>query len=587
MPRCVVIDPSFDWEGDRPLETPWHETVIYELHVKGFTQLHPGVREDLRGTYAGLASDAAIEYLTSLGVTAVELLPVHQIIDERFIDERGLTNYWGYSSIGYLAPHHAYAATGVQGEQIKEFKGMVKALHRAGIEVILDVVYNHTAEGNHLGPMLAFKGIDNAVLLPPDAGRPEPLHGLHGDGQQPQPGASERAAADHGLAALLGHRVPRRRLPLRSRLGARARALRRRPPLGVLRRDPPGPGALAGQADRRAVGSRPGRLPGRQLPGALDGVERPLPRHDARRLARARRAWPRSPRASRARATSTRPMAATRRPRSTSSRPTTASRSPTSSPTTSKHNEANLEGNRDGTDDNRSWNCGVEGPTDDPEISALRERQQRNFLATLLLSQGVPMLLAGDEIGRTQDGNNNAWCQDNEISWVDWELDEPAQQLREFTRRLLELRRKHPIFHRTQFLERRGSPSGLPDAWWFRPDGPRMTAADWQNPGAHALGVFLNGRGIGERRARRASRSSTPRSCCCSTPTTRTSRSRCRRGASARAGRSSSRPRTRARPRRCSRPAARPTSELARCCCCASRKRLRRADHRAVMYRRA
>ena len=219
--------------------------------------------------------------------------------------ERGLTNYWGYSSIGFLAPHAGYAATGVAGEQIKEFKGMVKALHRAGIEVILDVVYNHTAEGNHLGPMLSFKGIDNASLLPPDARRPAPLHGLHGHRQQPQPGAPERAAADHGLAALLGHRVPRRRLPLRPRLGARARALRRRPALGVLRRDPPGPGALAGQADRRALGPRPGRLPGRQLPGALDGVERPLPRHDARRLARPGATSRRSPRASPARATST------------------------------------------------------------------------------------------------------------------------------------------------------------------------------------------------------------------------------------------------------------------------------------------
>ena len=294
---------------------------------------------------------------------------------------------------------------------------MVKALHRAGIEVILDVVYNHTAEGNHLGPMLVVQGHRQRLVLPPDAGRPEPLHGLHRHRQQPQPGAPERAAADHGLAALLGHRVPRRRLPLRPRLGAGARALRRRPAVGVLRRHPPGSGALAGEADRRAVGSRPGRLPGRQLPRAVDGVERPLPRHDARLLARRRRASPRSPRASPARATSTRPTAATRRPRSTSSPRTTASRSPTSSPTTQKHNEANGEDNRDGTDDNRSWNCGVEGPTEDPEVLALRELQQRNFLATLLLSQGVPMLLGRRRDGRTQRGNNNAWCQDNEISW--------------------------------------------------------------------------------------------------------------------------------------------------------------------------
>ena len=250
---------------------------------------------------------------------------------------------------------------------------MVKALHRAGIEVILDVVYNHTAEGNHLGPMLSLQGRRQRRLLPAGARRPAPLHGLHGHRQHAQPGPPERAAADHGLAALLGHRVPRRRLPLRPRLGAGARALRRRPPVGVLRHHPPGPGPLPGQADRRAVGRRPGRLPGRQLPGAVVGVERHLPRHDARLLARRRRSVGEfAERASPAPATSTSPTAATRSRRSTSSPPTTASRCATSSPTTSKHNEANQEDNRDGTDDNRSWNCGVEGETDDPEINALR-----------------------------------------------------------------------------------------------------------------------------------------------------------------------------------------------------------------------
>ena len=295
---------------------------------------HPGVREDLRGTYAGLASDEAIAYLLDLGVTAVELLPVHHIADESFLAERGLRNYWGYSTIGYLAPHSEYAATGRRGEQVREFKGMVKALHRAGIEVILDVVYNHTAEGNHLGPMLSFKGVDNRVLLPADARRPTLLHGLHRHRQLAEPGAPERAAADHGLAALLGDRVPRRRLPLRPGLGAGARALRRRPAVGVLRRDPSGPGALPGQADRRALGRRARRLPGRQLPGAVVGVERHLPRHDARLLAR--RSAPRasSPRACRDRRTCTRPTAASRSRRSTSSPPTTGSRSPTSSPTT-------------------------------------------------------------------------------------------------------------------------------------------------------------------------------------------------------------------------------------------------------------
>ncbi len=251
--------------------------------------LHPDVREDLRGTYAGLASEPAIEYLHHLGVTAVELLPVHHISDESFLAEKGLTNYWGYSTIGYLSPHSEYAATGRRGEQVREFKGMVKALHRAGIEVILDVVYNHTAEGNHLGPMLSFKGVDNLAYYRRHARRPPALHGLHGHRQLAQPGPSECPAPDHGLAPLLGDRVPRRRLPLRPRLRARARVLRRRPPVGVLRRHPSGPGAVPGQADRRAVGRRPRRLPGRQLPGLVVGVERRLPRHDARLLARVRR----------------------------------------------------------------------------------------------------------------------------------------------------------------------------------------------------------------------------------------------------------------------------------------------------------
>ena len=294
----------------------------------------PGVREDLRGTYAGLASDAAVTYLRDLGVTAVELLPVHHIADEHSLVERGLANYWGYSTIGYLAPHAGYAATGARGEQVREFKGMVKALHRAGIEVILDVVYNHTAEGNHLGPTLSFKGVDNAAYYRLVPGRPAPLHGLHRDGQLAQPREPVGAAADHGLAALLRDRVPRRRLPLRPRLGARPRALRRRQALRVLRRHPPGPGAVAGEADRRAVGRRPGRLPGRELPDPLVGVERDVPRHDARLLARPHRR--RRVRAQVHRLE--RPLPGRRAPpvrrRSTSSPATTASRSATSSRTT-------------------------------------------------------------------------------------------------------------------------------------------------------------------------------------------------------------------------------------------------------------
>ena len=365
--------------------------------------------------------------------------------------ERGLTNYWGYSTIGYLAPHSGYAATGIRGQQVREFKGMVKALHRAGIEVILDVVYNHTAEGNHLGPMLSFKGVDNMSyyrLMPDDPRYYMDFTGT-GNSLNPRHPSVLRLIMD-SLRYWVG-RVPRRRLPLRPRQRAGARALRRRPAGELLRRHPPGPDPLPGQADRRAVGRRAGRLPGRQLPRAVVGVERHLPRHDARLLARAgRRGGVRL-----ALHRLERPLRVRRPHPFASVNFITAHDGFTLHDLVSyndKHNEANLEDNRDGTDDNRSWNCGAEGPTDDPAIIALRARQQRNFLATLFLSQGTPMLLGGDEMGRTQGGNNNAWCQDNEISWFDWEVDEPRERLLDFTRRLIALRREHPVFRRRQFL---------------------------------------------------------------------------------------------------------------------------------------
>jgi isoamylase len=288
IPKSVVIDQRFDWEDDRPPNRPFHETVIYETHVKGFTMRHPGVREDLRGTYAGLADPAAIEYLRELGVTAVELLPIHHIADESFLAERGLTNYWGYSTIGFFAPFSSYAATGIRGQEVREFKGMVKALHRAGIEVILDVVYNHTAEGNHLGPMLSFKGVDNASyyrLMPDD---PHVYMDFTGTGNSLNPVHPSvlRLIMDSLRYWVTECHVDGFRFPLRPRLGARARVLRRRPARLVLRHDPPGPRAQPGQADRRAMGRRPGRLPGRQLPRAVVGVERHVPRRDARLLAR-------------------------------------------------------------------------------------------------------------------------------------------------------------------------------------------------------------------------------------------------------------------------------------------------------------
>ncbi len=496
MPRCVVIDPGFDWEGDRRLETPWHETVIYELHVRGFTKRHPGVREDLRGTYAGLASDEAIAHLTSLGVTAVELLPVHHIVDESFLHGRGLTNYWGYSSIGFLAPHAGYAATGVGGEQIKEFKGMVKALHRAGIEVILDVVYNHTAEGNHLGPMLSFKGIDNASyyrLMPDDPSRYMDFTGT-GNSLNPVHPSVLRLIMDSLRYWVIDCHVDGFRFDLASalarelydvdRLSAFFDVIHQDPVLSQVK-------LIAEPWDLGPGGYQVGNFP--VLWTEWNGIYRDSMRDVWRGGAGVAEF------ASRFTGSSDLYESDGRHP-SASINFVTAHDGFTLRDLVSyneKHNEANGEGNADGSDDNRSWNCGTEGPTDDPEVLALRERQQRNFLTTLLLSQGVPMIVAGDEMGRTQRGNNNAWCQDNELSWLDWELDDEREALREFTRRLLALRRAHPIFRRTRFLNGRGSPSGLPDAWWFRPDGRRMTAADWQNADTHVLGVFLNGRGLG------------------------------------------------------------------------------------------
>ena len=462
IPKGLVVDPELRLGGRPPARHAVERRPSSTRRTsRASRSCTPTSARTCAGRTAAWPPSPRSQYLKDLGVTAIELLPVHHNADEHFLVERGLSNYWGYSSIGYLAPHADYAATGSTGEQVREFKGMVKALHKAGIEVILDVVYNHTAEGNHLGPMLVLQGRRQQELLPAHARRPALLHGLHGHRQLAEPGPPERPAADHGLAALLGHRVPRRRLSLRPRQRAGPRALRRRPPQRVLRHDPPGPGALAGQAHRRAVGRRPGRLPGRQLPGPVDGVERDLPRHDARLLARRgerRRVRQPPDRLQRP----LRPRRPRRRlPRSTSSPPTTASRCADLVSYNEKHNEANLEDNQDGTDDNRSWNHGVEGATDDPEINALRERQQRNFLTTLLLSQGVPMLLGGDEFSRSQGGNNNAWCQDNEISWFRLgHRTSAAGACRRSRSGSSRLRQAHPVFRRRHFLLGRERPVG-------------------------------------------------------------------------------------------------------------------------------
>jgi len=493
IPKCVVVDPRFDWEGDRPPRTPWHETVIYEVHVKGFTKLHGAVREDLRGTYAGLASPEAIGYFKDLGVTAVELLPVHHIVDEQFLAEKGLTNYWGYSSIGYLAPHALYAATGRAGQQVNEFKGMVKALHRAGIEVILDVVYNHTAEGNHLGPMLAFKGVDNASyyrLVPEDPRYYMDFTGT-GNSLNPVHPSVLRLIMDSLRYFVTECHVDGFRFDLASalarefyevdRLSAFFDTIHQDPVLSQVK-------LIAEPWDVGPGGYQVGNFP--VLWTEWNGMYRDTMRDFWRGQAPIRDF------ATRFTGSSDLYAGDGRRPFA-SINFVTAHDGFTLADLVAyneKHNEANLEDNRDGTDDNRSWNHGVEGPTDDPGIAALRRRQQRNFLATLLLSQGVPMLLGGDEFGRSQGGNNNAWCQDNEISWFDWDAADP--ELYEFTKRLIRLRRDHPVFRREQFLVGREMGSGLPDVWWFRPDGRKMTKRDWERDDAFTLGAFLNGQEI-------------------------------------------------------------------------------------------
>jgi isoamylase len=490
IPKSVVVDESFDWEDDdrfRP-RVPWHETVIYEVHVKGFTMRHPGVREDIRGTFGGLASEASIAHLKDLGVTSIELLPVHHIADEGFLHDRGLTNYWGYSTIGYFAPHALYAATGMSGAQVREFKGMVKALHRAGLEVILDVVYNHTAEGNHLGPMLSFKGVDNASYyrLTPDDPRYYMDFTGTGNSLNPVHPTVLRLIMDSLRYFVHDCHVDGFRFDLASALAREFYDVDRLSSFfDVIHQDPmlSQVKLIAEPWDVGPGGYQVGNFP--ILWSEWNGIYRDTMRDFWRGSSNV------SEFASRFGGSSDLYERDGRRPFA-SINFVTAHDGFTLRDLVSydrKHNEANGEGNKDGTDDNRSWNHGVEGPTDDPEINALRARQQRNFLTTLFLSQGVPMLLGGDELGRTQGGNNNAWCQDNEISWFDWERVDEA--LTAFTRRLVALRKEHPVFRRTTFFQGRGEE--LPDVWWMRPDGRKMTQRDWRNGDARAIAVFLNG----------------------------------------------------------------------------------------------
>lgn len=495
MPKCRVTDPAFSWGNDSSPRIPWHEMVIYELHVRGFTINHPDVPPALRGTYAGLATAPVIEHLKRLGVTSVELMPTHAFVDDRHLVDQGKRNYWGYNSIGYFAPEQRYSASG----SAKEFKTMVKTLHSAGIEVILDVVYNHTAEGNHLGPTLSFKGIDNAIyyrLVGEDPRfymdytgcgntlnlqHPRVLQlvmdslrywvqEMHVDGFRFDLAASlgrEQHAVDHlGAFFDILHQDP---VLSRVKLIAEPWDLGEggyqvgKFPIGwaewndryrdCMRAYWKGDGGLIGEFATRITGSSDlyahnGRRPYASVNyiTAHDGFAL----HDLVSY-------------------------------------------------NDKHNEANGENNRDGTDNNLAWNCGAEGETRELKINALRARQKRNLLATLLFSQGVPMLLAGDEMGRTQRGNNNAYCQDNEISWVAWNLTDADHALFDFVARLIRLRRQHPVFRRRNFFQ--GRPirgSGIKDIHWFKPDGSEMSDEEWAHDFARSLGVFLSGEALGE-----------------------------------------------------------------------------------------
>ncbi|MEV7657177.1 glycogen debranching protein GlgX [Streptomyces anulatus] len=503
VPKGVVVRDDDDWVEDRRPKTPWADSVIYELHVRGFTKLHPDIPPELRGTYAGLAHPAAIEHLTRLGVSAVELLPVHQFAHEDHLLRRGLRNHWGYNSIGYFAPHAGYSASGTAGQQVGEFKRMVHALHEAGIEVILDVVYNHTAEAGELGPMLSLRGIDNRgyYRLRDDPRRYADYTGCGNTLHVVQPQVL-RLITDSLRYWVTEMGVDGFRFDLAAALARSMHDVDMLSPfLAVIGQDPVlrRVKLIAEPWDVGNGGYQVGAFPplwtewnDRYRDAVRDFWRGALP--DVRDLGY--------------RLTGSSDLYAWggRRPYA-SVNFVTAHDGFTLRDLVSyeqKHNEANGEGNRDGTSDNRAWNCGAEGESDDPEINALRRRQLRNLLTTLLLSTGVPMLVAGDEMGRTQGGNNNAYCQDNETGWLDWSLlEEPAwRELTELTARVLTLRRTHPVLRRRAFFSGRAqAPDGLRDLAWFARDGREMTEGDWYAPAA-TLGLYLSGRDIPGRDAR-------------------------------------------------------------------------------------
>ncbi|HEX9315887.1 MAG TPA: glycogen debranching protein GlgX [Actinomycetota bacterium] len=503
MPKSVVINPFFDWSTERWPNNRWHDTVVYETHVKGLTKLHPGVPEELRGTYAGLATPAVIDYLKNLGVTAVELLPVHQFVNDSHLVDKGLRNYWGYNSIGYLAPHNEYSAGGQDGEQVQEFKFMVKTLHEAGIEVILDVVYNHTAEGNQLGPMLSFRGIDNAAyyrLVPEERNLYMDYTGTGNSLNMRHPSVLQLIMDSLRYWVTEMH-VDGFRFDLASTLARELHDVDRLSAFfDLIQQDPVVSRVklIAEPWDVGEGGYQVGNFPTlwSEWNGRYRDLIRDFWRGEERNLGEF---------AARITGSSDLYEWSGRRPFASINFVTAHDGFTLNDLVTynEKHNEANGEDNRDGTDDNRSWNCGVEGPTDEPDILALRATQMRNFLATLILSQGIPMLLGGDEMARTQRGNNNAYCQDDEISWYDWSLAEANAEQVEFTRRLIELRSAHRIFRRRRWFEGRSiRGSAEHDIAWFTPQGTTMTEEDWNVGYAKSIGVFLNGEAMAEPDAR-------------------------------------------------------------------------------------
>jgi isoamylase len=491
VPRSVVVDPAYGWRDSGPLRRPYADTVIYEVHVKGFTMGHPGVPPELRGTYAGLGHKAAIAHLLDLGVTAVELLPVHESVPEASLSQRGLTNYWGYNTIGYFAPHQGYSAAvrAVRpGGQVAEFKAMVKALHSAGLEVLLDVVFNHTAEGSHLGPTLCFRGLDNAAYYRLQTDDPRHYVDTTGCGNSLNAGdpVTLQLIMDSLRYWLTEMRVDGFRFDLAPTLARQEGGFDQMSAFfDLVSQDPVVSRAKliaepwdVGQMDSYDLGRFPPLW--REWNGKYRDTMRDFWRgHDvglgdfATRLCGSSDLY----------------AGKHRRP-TASVNLITVHDGFTLRDLVSyddKHNEANGESNRDGTNDNSSWNCGVEGPTDDPAVVALRDRQSRAMLTTLLLSFGVPMLLGGDEMGRTQNGNNNAYCQDNEITWLDWS--QVDSDLLGFTKRLLAFRRSHPVFRRRRFL----SGAEASELGWFTPAGTAMTAADWAKNGSRALAIYLDG----------------------------------------------------------------------------------------------